>query len=210
VLREFAAGVRNPARVRGKSRERLHDKQTFAEFRTMRVIGLAGWSGAGKTTLIVKLIPYLRERGLVVSTLKHAHHAFDVDQPGKDSYLHREAGAREVLVASSRRFALMHELRGAEEPGLAELLRRMSPADLILVEGFKRDAHVKIEIFRTANAKPFLYPEDPTIAALATDATDGLPLHLPHAYLDDIAAIASLILALAPPIEETVSRLAKA
>ncbi|MGB6327198.1 MAG: molybdopterin-guanine dinucleotide biosynthesis protein B, partial [Methylocella sp.] len=102
----------------------------------MRVIGLAGWSGAGKTTLIVKLIPYLRERGIVVSTLKHAHHAFDVDQPGKDSYLHREAGAREVLVASSRRFALMHELRGAEEPGLAELLRRMSPADLILVEGF--------------------------------------------------------------------------
>ena len=109
----------------------------------MRVIGLAGWSGAGKTTLIVKLIPYLHERGITVSTLKHAHHAFDVDQPGKDSYLHREAGAREVLVASSRRFALMHELRGAEEPGLAELLRRMSPADLILVEGFKRDAHPK-------------------------------------------------------------------
>ena len=112
----------------------------------MRVIGLAGWSGAGKTTLIVKLIPYLRERGITVSTLKHAHHAFDVDQPGKDSYLHREAGAREVLVASSRRFALMHELRGAEEPSLAELLRRMSPADLILVEGYKRDAHAKIEV----------------------------------------------------------------
>jgi molybdopterin-guanine dinucleotide biosynthesis adapter protein len=163
----------------------------------------------GKTTLIVKLIPYLRERGITVSTLKHAYHAFDVDQPGKDSYLHREAGAREVLVASSRRFALMHELRGAEEPGLAELLRRMSPADLILVEGFKRDAHAKIEVFRTANAKPFLYPEDPTIAALATDAADCPPLHLPHAHLDDVAAIASLILALARPIEETVSRLAK-
>jgi molybdopterin-guanine dinucleotide biosynthesis adapter protein len=175
----------------------------------MRVIGLAGWSGAGKTTLIVKLIPYLRERGTTVSTLKHAHHAFDVDQPGKDSYLHREAGAREVLVASSRRFALMHELRGAEEPGLAELLGRMSPADLILVEGFKRDAHVKIEVFRTANEKPLLYPEDPTIAALATDAVDDLPLHLPHAHLDDIAAIARLIFALARPIEETVSRLAK-
>src|ERR1700731_1775454 len=131
VLREFAAGVRNTARGRGKSRESLHDKQTFAEFRTMRVIALAGWSGAGKTALIVKLIPYLRERGITVSTLKHAHHAFDVDQPGKDSYLHREAGAREVLVASSRGFALMHELRGAEEPVLAELLRRMSPADLI-------------------------------------------------------------------------------
>jgi molybdopterin-guanine dinucleotide biosynthesis adapter protein len=210
VLPEFAAGVCNPARVRGKSRESLHDKQTFAEFRTMRVIGLAGWSGAGKTTLIVKLIPYLRGRGITVSTLKHAHHAFDVDQPGKDSYLHREAGAREVLVASSRRFALMHELRGAEEPGLAELLRRMSAADLVLVEGYKRDAHAKIEVHRAANAKPFLYPEDPTIAALATDAADCLPLHLPHAHLDDIAAVASLILALARPIEETVSRLAKA
>jgi molybdopterin-guanine dinucleotide biosynthesis adapter protein len=188
----------------------MRASETFAEFRTMRVIGLAGWSGAGKTTLIVKLIPYLRERGLVVSTLKHAHHAFDVDQPGKDSYLHREAGAREVLVASSRRFALMHEMRGAEEPCLAELLRRMSPADLILVEGYKRDAHAKIEIHRTANAKPFLYPEDPTIAALATDAADCRPLDLPHAHLDDIAAIASLILALARPIDETVSRLAKA
>ncbi len=176
----------------------------------MRVIGLAGWSGAGKTSLIVKIIPYLRERGIVVSTLKHAHHAFDVDQPGKDSYLHREAGAREVLVASNRRFALMHELRGAEEPSLAELLGRMSPADLLLVEGYKRDALAKIEVFRTANGKPFLYPDDPTIAALATDAADRLPSHLPHAHLDDIAAIASLILALARPIEETVSRLAKA
>ena len=176
----------------------------------MRVIGLAGWSGAGKTTLIVKLIPYLRERGLSVSTLKHAHHAFDVDQPGKDSYLHREAGAREVLVASSRRFALMHELRGAEEPGLGELLRRMSPADLILVEGYKRDAHTKIEVFRTANGKPLLYPGDPTIAALATDAVDNPALHLPHAHLDDIAAIAGLILALARPIEDIIPRLAKA
>ena len=176
----------------------------------MRVIGLAGWSGAGKTALIVKLIPYLRERGITVSTLKHAHHAFDVDQPGKDSYLHREAGAREVLVASSRRFALMYELRGAEEPGLAELLRRMSAADLVLVEGYKRDAHAKIEVHRAANAKPFLYPEDPTIAALATDAADCLPLHLPHAHLDDIAAIASLVLALARPLDEIVSRLAKA
>jgi molybdopterin-guanine dinucleotide biosynthesis protein B len=188
----------------------LHDKQTFAEFRTMRVIGLAGWSGAGKTTLIVKLIPYLRERGITVSTLKHAHHAFDVDQPGKDSYLHREAGAREVLVASSRRFALMHELRGAEEPGLAELLRRMSAADLVLVEGYKRDAHAKIEVHRAANAKPFLYPEDPTIAALATDARESLPANIPHAHLDDITAIASLVLSLARPIEETVSRLEKA
>src|ERR1700731_4236594 len=209
MLREFAEAVRNPAWARGKSRENMRASETFAGLLIMRVIGLAGWSGAGKTTLIVKLIPYLRERGIVVSTLKHAHHAFDVDQPGKDSYLHREAGAREVLVASSRRFAIMHELRGAEEPVLAELLRRMSPADLILVEGYKRDAHVKIEVFRTANGKPLLYPEDPTIAALATDAVVDPPLHLPHAHLDDIAAIASLILALARPIEETVSRLAR-
>jgi molybdopterin-guanine dinucleotide biosynthesis protein B len=208
---EFAGAVRNPARVRGKCRECLHDTRNLEEFRTMRVIGLAGWSGAGKTTLIVKLIPYLRERGIIVSTLKHAHHAFDVDQPGKDSYLHREAGAREVLVASSRRFALMHELRGAEEPDLAELLRRMSPADLILVEGYKREAHAKIEVHRAANAKPFLYPEDPMIAAVTTDTVDCVSLlPLPHAHLDDIAAIASLILALAQPIEETVARLAKA
>jgi molybdopterin-guanine dinucleotide biosynthesis protein B len=176
----------------------------------MRVIGLAGWSGAGKTRLIVRLIPYLRERGYSVSTLKHAHHDFDVDQPGKDSYLHREAGAREVLVASARRFALMHELRGADEPSLAGLLARMSPADLILVEGFKRDSQVKIEVHRAANAKPWLYPDDPSIAAVATDAAEGVPAHLPHARLDDIEAIAGLILVLARPIEETNLPIGKA
>jgi molybdopterin-guanine dinucleotide biosynthesis protein B len=175
----------------------------------MRVIGVAGWSGAGKTTLIVKLIPYFRERGLTVSTLKHAHHAFDVDQPGKDSYLHREAGATEVLVASARRFALMHELRGAEELSLAQLLRRLSPVDLVLVEGYKRDAHVKIEVQRAANAKPLLYPNDITIAALATDAKENLPLDLPHAHLNDIETIAGMLLALARPLEEAVMRLAK-
>ena len=174
----------------------------------MRVIGLAGWSGAGKTTLIVKLIPFLCQRGFSVSTLKHAHHAFDVDQPGKDSYLHREAGAREVLVASDKRFALMHELRGAPEPALAELLRRMSPADLVLIEGYKRDPHVKIEVHREANGKPWLYPEDTSIAAVATDAQEGVPGHLPHAHLDDIQAIAGLLLALARPVEETLSRVA--
>jgi molybdopterin-guanine dinucleotide biosynthesis protein B len=176
----------------------------------MRVIGLAGWSGAGKTSLIVKLIPYLGARGFSVSTLKHAHHAFDVDQPGKDSYLHREAGAREVLVASDRRFALMHELRGAPEPTLGELLRRMSPADLVLIEGFKRDAHVKIEVHREATRKPWLYPEDNSIAAVATDAREGAPAHLPHAHLDDIQAIAGLLLALARPIEEIISPIATA
>ena len=175
----------------------------------MRVIGLSGWSGAGKTSLIVKLIPYLNERGFSVSTLKHAHHAFDVDQPGKDSYLHRKAGAHEVLVASAKRFALMHELRGANEPSLPDLLRRMGPADLILIEGFKRDSHVKIEVHREANGKPWLYPDDPDIAAVAADATEGLPTHLPHAHLDDIAALAGLMLALARPIEETLSRVDK-
>jgi molybdopterin-guanine dinucleotide biosynthesis adapter protein len=174
----------------------------------MRVMGIAGWSGAGKTTLIVKLIPYLRDQGLSVSTLKHAHHAFDVDQPGKDSYLHREAGASEVLVASARRFALMHEIRGAEEPSLAQLLRRLSPVDLVLIEGYKHDAHVKIEVHRIANAKPLLYPNDATIAALVTDAKENLPLGLPHAHLNDIETIGGMIRALACPLEEALICLA--
>lgn len=170
----------------------------------MRVIGLAGWSGAGKTTLIVKLIPALRARGISVSTLKHAHHAFDIDKPGKDSWLHREAGATEVLVASANRFALMHELRGAPEPRLRELLARMSPVDLVLVEGYKKDSHVKIEVFRAANNKPFLYPDDDTIVALACDVAAECPVSLPHAHLDDIEAAAGLVLELARPLEETL------
>jgi molybdopterin-guanine dinucleotide biosynthesis protein B len=173
----------------------------------MRVIGLAGWSGAGKTTLIVKLIPLLRARGLSVSTLKHAHHAFDVDRPGKDSYLHREAGATEVLVASSRRWALMHELRDENEPVLASLLARMSPVDLILVEGYKLDGHVKIEVHRAANAKPALFPDDPTIAAFVSDAVDLDTLALPYAHLDDAEAIAGLCLDLARPLEDTLLHL---
>src|ERR671939_1793691 len=116
----------------------------------MRVIGLAGWSGAGKTTLLVKLIPALRRRGLTVSTLKHAHHGFDIDQPGKDSYEHRQAGATEVLIASGRRWALVHELRGDAEPTLPDLLRHLSPVDLVIVEGFKAYAHPKVEVHRTA------------------------------------------------------------
>jgi molybdopterin-guanine dinucleotide biosynthesis protein B len=112
----------------------------------MRVIGLAGWSGAGKTTLLTRAIPLLLKEGLRVSVVKHAHHAFDVDVPGKDSWRHREAGASEVLVSSSRRWALMHELRGADEPGLPELLARMSKVDLVVVEGFKREPHRKIEV----------------------------------------------------------------
>lgn len=174
----------------------------------MRVIGLAGWSGAGKTSLIVKLVPWLCARGLAVSTVKHAHHAFDIDKPGKDSFLHREAGAREVLVASANRFALMHELRGAPEPRLAELLARLSAVDLVLVEGFKREAHPKIEIFRAANDKPYLYPDDPTIVALVSDVAPGSPARLPQAHLDDIEAVAALAQNLALPLEQVLQRLA--
>ena len=157
----------------------------------MQVIGLAGWSGAGKTTLLRRLIPVLTGRGLRVSTLKHAHHAFDIDQPGKDSWEHRQAGATEVLIGSANRWALMHELRGAREPGLPELLQRLSPVDLVLVEGFKRGPHPKIEVHREANAKPFLHPEDGTVVAIATDARDVFPI--PRVHIDDVAAIAGLV-----------------
>lgn len=175
----------------------------------MRVIGLAGWSGAGKTTLIAKLIPVLRGRGLTVSTLKHAHHAFDVDRPGKDSYVHREAGATEVLVASAKRWALMHELREAAEPSLAELLARMSQVDLVLVEGYKRDALVKIEVHRLANAKPLLYPNDPTIKAFVSDGATAPPSLLLQAHLDNAEAVADLLVELARPLQETIQRLAQ-
>jgi molybdopterin-guanine dinucleotide biosynthesis protein B len=167
----------------------------------MRVIGFAGWSGAGKTTLIVKLIPELNRRGLSVSTIKHAHHNFDLDQPGKDSYEHRAAGAEEVLVASANRVALMRELRGAPEPSLGELLRLLKNVDLVLVEGFKRDPLPKIEISRAANGKPPLYPDDRNIVAVMSDGA-GLVSGLPHAPIDDIAAAADLVLAQAKPLAE--------
>jgi molybdopterin-guanine dinucleotide biosynthesis adapter protein len=158
----------------------------------VRVIGLAGWSGAGKTTLLRRLIPALIAHGSQVSTLKHAHHSFDVDQPGKDSWEHRQAGAREVLVSSSARWALMHELGGQGEPALPALLAHLSPVDLVLVEGFKRDRHPKIEVHRRDNAKPLLYPEDPSIVAIATDA--ALPrLTIPYYRLDDIDGIAEAV-----------------
>jgi molybdopterin-guanine dinucleotide biosynthesis protein B len=169
----------------------------------MRVIGFAGWSGAGKTTLIVRLIPELNRRGVSVSTIKHAHHNFDLDQPGKDSYEHRAAGAEEVLVASANRVALMRELRGAPEPSLAELLRLLKNVDLVLVEGFRRDPLPKIEVFRSANGKPPLYPGDRNIVALISDA--GLSGGLPHAPIDDIAAAADLVLAHAHPLAEVLA-----
>jgi len=172
-----------------------------------RIIGFAGWSGAGKTSLLAKLIPSLKARGYSVSTLKHAHHAFDIDTPGKDSHRHRESGATEVLVASSARWALMHELRGAAEPELGELLSRMSPVDFILVEGFKRNAHIKIEVHRQANGKPWLFPDDPSIGAIASDTA---PVHapLPRVSLDDSEAVADLVEILAWPLELAVARLA--
>jgi molybdopterin-guanine dinucleotide biosynthesis protein B len=172
----------------------------------MRVIGLAGWSGAGKTTLLARLIPLLAVRGLGVSTIKHAHDGFDVDQPGKDSFVHREAGASEVLIASARRFVIMHELRAEPEPSLAYLLRRMGPTDLIIIEGFKSADHVKIEIHRTIAGKPFLYPQDGNIVALASD---HLPRDcpLPCVDLDDTPAVVELVLSFAEPLEQTLERL---
>jgi molybdopterin-guanine dinucleotide biosynthesis protein B len=158
----------------------------------MKLIGLAGWSGAGKTTLLTRLIPCLAARGIGVSTLKHAHHRFDVDTPGKDSWLHREAGARQVLVSSEHRWALMTENRGTPEPGLRVLLGRLSPVDLVIVEGFKRDDHPKIEVHRAANGKPWIHPEDPHVAAVASD-TRPPGTDLPWSPLDDVEAIADLV-----------------
>jgi molybdopterin-guanine dinucleotide biosynthesis adapter protein len=178
---------------------------------SMRVIGIVGWSGAGKTTLLTRLIPALTSKGLKVSTLKHAHHAFDVDVPGKDSHAHREAGATEVLVVSGKRFALMHELRDAPEPSLGELLGKLSPVDIVLVEGFKTQIHRKIEVFRAANGKPLLQPQDAQIVAIASDvalaeaALAGVPC--PVVGLDDIPAITALVLAHAEPVGELVERL---
>lgn len=159
----------------------------------MKILGLAGWSGAGKTTLIVKLVPELVGRGLKVSTIKHAHHAFDVDKPGKDSYRHREAGATEVLVASAHRWALMHELREEEEPSAADLMRHMTPVDLLLIEGFKREPHDKLEIFRRELGKPLLSADDPSFVAILSDGP--VPeIALPVIDLNDIGTIADFII----------------
>ena len=158
----------------------------------MKLFGLAGWSGSGKTTLTAKLLPELMARGITVSTMKHAHHNFDIDQPGKDSYVHRMAGAQEVMVASANRWALMHEHRGAAEPTAAELIAHMTPVDLLLIEGFKREPHDKLEIHRAANGKPLIYPEDKHIVAVASDV--ALPdCKLPQLNIDDVPAIAEFI-----------------
>lgn len=135
----------------------------------MKIFGFAGYSGSGKTTLIEKLIPLFVQRNLKVSLIKHAHHTFDVDQPGKDSYRHRHAGCTEVLVTSSRRWALMHELRGAPEPGLTEQIERLSPCDLLLVEGFKHERIPKLEVYRAEVGESLLHPHDTNIVAVASD-----------------------------------------
>ncbi len=158
------------------------------------MFGLAGWSGSGKTTLVTRLLPELIRRGLTVSTLKHAHHAFDVDQPGKDSWRHREAGATEVMVSSANRWALMHEPRGAPEATLEELIRHMTPVDLLLVEGFKDQPHPKLEVHRPSLGKPLLCRDNPHIVAVASD-TPIAGLAVPLLALDDVAAIAGFILA---------------
>jgi molybdopterin-guanine dinucleotide biosynthesis protein B len=160
----------------------------------MKIFGLAGWSGAGKTSLMVRLLPDLVGRGLMVSTMKHAHHAFDVDTPGKDSYEHRQAGASEVLVTSANRWALMHELRGAPEAQIETLVARMTPVDLLLIEGFKNHAHDKLEIFRREVGKPLLCVSDPRVVAVASDGP------VPEARvkvidLGDTRAIADFIVA---------------
>jgi molybdopterin-guanine dinucleotide biosynthesis adapter protein len=160
----------------------------------MKIFGLAGWSGSGKTTLLVKLIPVLVGRGISVSTLKHAHHQFDVDRPGKDSYEHRAAGATEVMISSTNRFALMHELRGAPEPTVEALIARMTPVDLLLIEGYKSHAHDKLEVHRPSVGKPLLAATDPRVVAVASDVP--LPgLSVPVLEIDDVAGIADFILA---------------
>lgn len=172
----------------------------------MKVVGLAGWSGAGKTTLLTRVLVLLTQRGLAVSTVKHAHHGFDIDQPGKDSHAHRQAGATEVLVGSARRWALMHELRDEEEPRLAALLRRLSPVDLVIVEGFKQEAHPKVEVHREANGKPFLFRDLIDVRALVTDAPDP-GWAGPLAPLDDTQAVADLLLQSAAPLPEVIETL---
>src|ERR1700750_1023625 len=171
---------------------------------TMRIIGLAGWSGSGKTTLITKLIPHLIGRGVTVSTLKDAHHGFDLDKPGKDSFMHRAAGATEGIISSAKRWAILHELREEAEWDLGDLVAKMSPVDLVLVEGFKRDAFPKLEIHRAENGKPLIQPDDPHIVAIASD----IPLpqaKVPVIGLDDVEKIADVLLRHAAPLQSVAA-----
>jgi molybdopterin-guanine dinucleotide biosynthesis protein B len=162
----------------------------------VKTFGFAGWSGSGKTTLIEKLIPRFVQRGLRVSLIKHAHHTFDVDHPGKDSFRHRHAGASEVMVTSSRRWVLMHELRGGQEPAFEEQVKRISPCDLLLVEGFKFAPIPKLEIWRAETGEGLLHPNDPHIVAVAADSK--IASWLPVFDLNDDAAIANFIMEYPP------------
>lgn len=161
--------------------------------RDMKVMGFAGWSGSGKTTLVEQVIGVLSARGLVVSLVKHAHHSFDIDHAGKDSWRHRQAGCSEVMVSSDQRWSLTRELRGAPEATLDELLARLSPCDLVLVEGFKRAPIPKIEVHRAQVSEALLYPDDPHIVAIATDTR--LPTALPRLDINDPAQVADFIAA---------------
>jgi molybdopterin-guanine dinucleotide biosynthesis protein B len=160
----------------------------------MKVFGIAGYSGSGKTTLLEKLLPRFVALGLRVSVMKHTHHDFDIDRPGKDSYRHREAGASEVLIASGTRWVLMNELRGLPEPTLEEYVQRFSPCDLVLVEGFKQEAIPKLEVYRPAHGKPPLWPDNPHVIAVACDSPGALSLTLPVLDLNDADAIVRFIL----------------
>lgn len=171
----------------------------------MRIIGLSGWSGAGKTTLLSRVIPVLVARGLKVSTVKHAHHGFDVDIPGKDSHTHRMVGASEVFVSSGARWAHIHELRGELEPDLEEILKRLTPVNLVIVEGFKRHRHPKLEIYRAALGKPLLHPDDDWIVALASDGP--VPeARVPVLPLDDTEKIVDVLLVELVPAERIGQR----
>ena len=160
----------------------------------MKIFGLTGWSGSGKTTLVRHLVPALIGRGLTVSTMKHAHHGFDMDKPGKDSYVHREAGALEVMISSQNRWVLQHENRGSPELSMEELLQYMTPVDLVLVEGYKTYPHDKLEVYRAATGKPLMAPENASIVAVATDAPDDLRLDVPVLDLNDEEAIADFVI----------------
>ena len=172
----------------------------------MRAIGIVGWSGAGKTSLIARLLPELVRRGLTVSTIKHTHHDVDIDRPGSDSHVHRTSGARETLLASPTRLALVREHRGAPEPSLAELLGLLAPVELVLIEGFKRERHRKIEVFRQANGKPPLWRGDANIVAVVGDLppADGRPS---GAALEDTDAVADLVIHHAEDVADLIARL---
>jgi len=158
----------------------------------MKIFGVTGWKNAGKTGLMERLVAEITRRGFTVSTVKHAHHQFDVDHPGKDSFRHRAAGASEVMLASGKRYALMHELRGGDEPSLNTLLAKMAPVDLVLVEGYKRDTHAKVEAYRSVTGNPLIATDDPTIRAVASDVP--LDLDRPVFDLNDTVAVADFIL----------------